>query len=82
LPLTPLHNEKELLFLTSHGDERAFTTLFEHYADNVFGVAMAYTKSTETAEEVVQDVFLKIWLNRENLGSIIRFERRLSFDVH
>jgi RNA polymerase sigma-70 factor (family 1) len=69
-----LHNEKELLFLTSHGDEKAFATLFHHYADNIFGIAMAYTKSNEMAEELVQDVFLKIWLKKEMLSTISRFD--------
>lgn len=68
-----LHNEKELIRLIAGDDEIAFRELFERYSDNIYGVAMAYTKSADAAEEIVQDVFVKIWMNRNKLLQVERF---------
>lgn len=71
------HNEKELVQLLSGGDEAAFRELFNRYADNIYGVAMAYIKLPDVAEELVQDVFLKIWMNRDKLMEVERFDNYL-----
>jgi RNA polymerase sigma-70 factor (family 1) len=66
-------NERILLLQISEGDERAFRILFNHYWKNIYGVAMAFTKSDTLADELVQDIFLKIWLKREQLATIEKF---------
>jgi RNA polymerase sigma-70 factor (family 1) len=68
-----LHQETELLLAVSQGDERAFTTLYNHYHQRLGLHIYRITKSTELAEEVVHDVFLKIWLNRGTLADIDNF---------
>jgi RNA polymerase sigma-70 factor (family 1) len=68
-----LHQETELLLAVSQGDERAFTTLYNHYHQRLGLHIYRITKSAELAEEVVHDVFLKIWLNRETLAEIDNF---------
>jgi RNA polymerase sigma-70 factor (family 1) len=68
------HNEKELIRRIADDDEVAFRELFERYSDNIYGVAMAYTKSAGSAEEIVQDVFVKIWMNRNKLMQVERFD--------
>ncbi|MGV8094999.1 MAG: RNA polymerase sigma-70 factor [Mangrovibacterium sp.] len=50
-----------------NGDLEAFDLIFKKYGDRLFGFALAYLKSREDTEELVQDVFLKIWENRKNL---------------
>ena len=74
MPVFPLYDEATLLLKVANGDEISFRQLFEHYWDNIYGVALAYTKSTVIAEEMVQDVFLKIWLNREKLAMVEKFD--------
>ncbi len=69
---TPSH-EKELLIQIAAGSEIAFKQLYQQYADTIYGVAFTYTKSQEVSEEVVQDVFLKIWIGRESLVEIDQF---------
>ena len=49
------------------GDERAFDALFRHYSPAVYRFAYSYLKSGPEAEEIVQDCFLKIWENRQQL---------------
>jgi RNA polymerase sigma-70 factor (family 1) len=72
-----LYNEKELLALIAEGDECAFAKLFLHYRDRVYSIAFKLTKSTVIAEEIVQEVFLKIWLKRANLNDIQNFNAYL-----
>lgn len=69
----PLFDEAEVLLQVAGGSERAFTLLFRQYSPKVYSFALKLTRSEELAEEVVQEVFIKIWLNREGLGEIIEF---------
>jgi RNA polymerase sigma-70 factor (ECF subfamily) len=65
---------EELLPKAAAGDEQAFTLLFKSYWQNVYVVALDFTKSETLAEEITQDVFLKIWQNRDNLSTIRKFD--------
>ncbi|MGM0377410.1 MAG: RNA polymerase sigma factor [Bacteroidota bacterium] len=49
------------------GDVKAFNQLFEAYSHRLYTFGLKYLKSNTDAEELVQDVFLKIWRNREKL---------------
>ncbi|HEY9363120.1 MAG TPA: sigma-70 family RNA polymerase sigma factor [Chitinophagaceae bacterium] len=68
-----MYNEEEIIALIIQGDEAAFAVLFEHYRDKVYSIAYKLTHSTTIAEDVVEDVFLKIWLKRNDLGTIQNF---------
>ncbi|RKD86379.1 RNA polymerase sigma factor [Mangrovibacterium diazotrophicum] len=57
----------ELVEKFCNGDIDAFDQIFSKYGDRLFGFALGYLKSKEETEELVQDVFLKIWENRKNL---------------
>lgn len=72
-----LHNEKELLKLVSGGDENAFATVFDYYRNKIYAVVLKLTQSTTVAEEIVEDVFLKIWLRRATLNEIENFSAYL-----
>jgi RNA polymerase sigma-70 factor (ECF subfamily) len=43
----------------------------------LYAHALAYLKSTQRAEEVTQDIFLKIWLHREKLAEVRNLENYL-----
>ena len=49
------------------GNLQAFNELFDRYGKRLYHFSYAYLKSTEDAEEIVQEVFLKIWNNRKQL---------------
>jgi RNA polymerase sigma-70 factor (family 1) len=68
-----LHNEKELLSLISEGDEGAFRKVYEHYWDRIYSISLLYLKSPLYAQDVVQEVFLKVWQNRNKLVSLNNF---------
>jgi RNA polymerase sigma-70 factor (ECF subfamily) len=65
-----LHNEKELLQRLAAGDKQAYQQLFEHYWEQVYGTGLRLTKSPEQAKDLAQDIFLKLWDNREKLSPI------------
>lgn len=71
------NDEKNLLLQVAAGDQQAFEILVTKYWKNIFGQAMAYCKSVPIAQEIVQDVFLKIWLKKESLPGIDNFENYL-----
>ncbi|MBC8033120.1 MAG: RNA polymerase sigma-70 factor [Chitinophagaceae bacterium] len=57
--------EKHLLPLLAKGDENAFRMIYDHHKGRTYRVALKYLKSAEIAKEVVQEVFMKLWQNRE-----------------
>ncbi len=58
-------------------DQRAFGQLFECFYPELMRFALFYLKSQETAEELVQDVFLKIWQMRAMLLTVFNFRAYL-----
>jgi RNA polymerase sigma-70 factor (family 1) len=69
-----MHTERDLLKKIAGGDEQAYKELFHHHWNNIYSVALVLTKSVELAEDMVQDIFLKIWQKREQFTAIERFE--------
>jgi RNA polymerase sigma factor (sigma-70 family) len=53
--------EEELVNLLIARDSTAFGYLYDHYSGALFGVISRIINKEEVAEEVLQDVFLKIW---------------------
>ena len=75
--LAPTYEEKEIVQQVAQGDERAFRILFNKYHHKLGSYIYHLTKSDELAQEVVQDVFLKIWINRSSLPEVINFQAYL-----
>ncbi|MBD1427289.1 RNA polymerase sigma factor [Sphingobacterium arenae] len=78
LNLKPLiHNEKEILNRLAEGDQRAFTMIFDAYYQLLGAYVYKITESKEAAEEIVQEVFIKVWEKREIVGNIDSFKAYL-----
>lgn len=73
MAIASLNNEEELIFKISKGDKRAFAVLFDGYYKTLAAYILKLTESIEITEEIVQDIFIKIWINRENLENINNF---------
>ena len=56
-----------LLGLIKQGNREAFNVLFRYYYPGLVIFAMRYIHTKEEAEEVVQDIFLKLWADHEHL---------------
>ena len=64
-------NIKKLLKKISfEEDERSFKRLFDIFAGRLYQFSFSFVKSKSVAEEVVSDVFLKVWINRSELVNI------------
>lgn len=63
----PPQTERQLLLLVSKGNQRAFKELFEIHKDNVYSFALYITQNDYIAEEITQEVFVKLWEARERL---------------
>ncbi|TKG95608.1 RNA polymerase sigma-70 factor [Puteibacter caeruleilacunae] len=59
--------ESELVKKLKEGDQQAFAELFERFSNRLYHFALGYLGSGPIAEEIVQDVFLKIWEKRADL---------------
>lgn len=53
------------------GDRTAFSELFVAYFPKLFRFALNYTKDSCIAEDAVQQVFLKCWEKKEDLGYVV-----------
>ena len=62
-----LHNDRTLFIQISAGDEKAFRTIFDLYKVELFSVVTRLTKSQVIAEEIIQEVFISLWISREHL---------------
>jgi len=67
----------ELILLLKEGNMVAFDAIYEKYCRRLFGFVIRYVKLETDAEEIVQDVFVKIWENREKINTYSSFESYL-----
>jgi len=72
------YDEVAVLFAVTTGDQKAFESLFFRHKDRVYTIALTYTENRVIAEEVVQDVFVRVWKNRHKLKGIDDFSSWLS----
>jgi len=61
------HNEQELLLRLRNGETSAFEELYNQYKIKLTVNLLRVLKSTELVEDVLQDVFLGIWENRQHI---------------
>ena len=64
---------KELI----NGNEKAFRKLFDSYRNDLYKFSLSMVCSEEHAEEIVQDVFMKIWIKRGSLNPEMSFKSYL-----
>lgn len=65
---------KDIIKSIAAGDELSFRAFFDFYWDHIYSVAFVFTKSEQLSEEIVQEVFVKVWLKREQLAAVVDME--------
>lgn len=60
----------QLLPEIAAGNEQSFKQLYDCYYKRLYHFAFAIVKTREAAEEIVEDVFIKIWNTRESITSV------------
>lgn len=71
------NEDRKLLVRVAGGDELAFRKLYADWQPRLSTFIFQITKSKEITAEIVQDVFLKIWMTRENLEQVDNFKAYL-----
>jgi RNA polymerase sigma-70 factor (family 1) len=69
-PLTTDACPPELLQRVANGDETAFRGIYIHFFKRLFQFAFAIVKSREPAEDIIEDIFIRIWQHREDITAI------------
>jgi RNA polymerase sigma-70 factor (family 1) len=64
------NTEKDLLLLASKGCKESFTKIFLLYNDRLYSFILRLTKSEEQTLDIIQDIFMKLWINRDGLATI------------
>lgn len=64
----------ELVKLLKKGDVVAFDAIYNKYCRKLHGFVLMYLKQEEDAEEIVQEVFIKIWNSRDKIDVYASFE--------
>lgn len=67
-------SDKDLLILIQKDDKVAFYNIYERYSKRLFGFVIRYIKLEADAEEIVQEVFVKIWESRNRIDVYSSFE--------
>jgi len=67
---TGIKEDSELLLRTAQGDESALAEIIAKYADHLLNYIYRLTKNRQEAEEIVQDIFLKLWNARDYLANV------------
>lgn len=71
------NNINSLLSKVAEGNENAFGQLFKTYDNQLNGYVSGITRSEWLTQEIVQDVFLKIWITRSSVTKIDSFKAYL-----
>ncbi|WP_205509975.1 RNA polymerase sigma-70 factor [Longitalea arenae] len=62
--------EKELCKRIADGDEAAFASLFNRYYPLLRPFILKFTRSADKTEEMLQETFMRVWLNRDQLPEV------------
>lgn len=62
-----LENEPDLIRELKKGSRKAFELIYQMYSKRLYVYSLQLTKSKEDSEEIVQDVFVRLWTNREKI---------------
>ena len=71
------HTDMELMALLIGGSDNAFQVIYSRYAGKLYSYARKNIALKEDCEEIVQEVFVSIWVRRENLTNVTALESYL-----
>lgn len=74
MSLQRLYDEKRLLTLLAQGSEFAYIQLYNEYRPQIYRAALRFLDTREQAEEIVQEVFMDVWLRRTEMVNVLNFK--------
>ena len=73
-----MNTGRDLLINIAEGNQQAFCNLFELFKQKVYSYSYHFTRSSFTAEEITQEVFMKIWVSRESMAAVENLDAWIS----
>lgn len=70
MPVSPSYHILSAFSRMAGGDPDAFKEIFNTYWSQVYGTTLRLSKSPEQAKDLAQDIFMRLWENREKLRDI------------
>lgn len=77
-----MKSEEELLQLLKNGDEETIKLIFDKYYEGLCLYAESLIKNHQLAEEIVEDIFIHLWMNAQNSGITKSLKSYLFRSVH
>lgn len=71
MPLLGVHimeNESRLFRQMQNGDWTVFNLFFRTYTEQLYSYALAFVKNKAVAEDIVQEVFIYLWVHRARIS--------------
>ena len=68
---------KQLQGQVEKSNQRAFEDLYRLFFSRLFNFSMLYVHTKEAAEEIVNDIMIKVWNKRDHISSIENLETYL-----
>lgn len=66
--------ERQWLSLLKEGDRSAFDAIYKFYSNRIYSRILSMVKLPEVTDELVQDIFLKVWEKRLNINESLSFQ--------
>jgi len=74
-------SDNEILIQLRKNDVNGLKRLYDKFYENLYMLAVKYTRQKEVAEEIIQDVFIQLWGKRQVLNITTSFKSYLSAAV-
>lgn len=68
------YDESDVLRKLTQGNESAFKLIYDRYWFGIYKTVKRYTKSSELAEDIVQEIFTTLWNSRGHFLQVINLE--------
>ncbi|MEN8122722.1 MAG: RNA polymerase sigma-70 factor [Bacteroidota bacterium] len=72
--ITDSKTDKELAVLIRDGDIAAFDKIYKKYSNRLYLFVFGIVKSQKDAEDIIQEVFIKVWDKRERINEHLSFQ--------
>jgi RNA polymerase sigma-70 factor (ECF subfamily) len=66
--------DQELAYLIRNGNMPAFDVIYKKYSVRIYSFVLGIIKSKDDAEDIVQEVFIKLWDKRESIKEYLSFK--------
>jgi RNA polymerase sigma-70 factor, ECF subfamily len=66
----------------TEGDEKAYELLFKEFYGFLFSFALGFVRDKHAAEEIVEDFFADLWMNREKIRITVSVKSYFIHSIH